>query len=561
MYRKHLILLTVLLAFGMAAQTFAAGTPAGTHIYNRAYGGYSDANGNVIANVLIESGANHRIESDQVETIVSQVYGVDIVSPQSKDLPRNQSVAYGLTVTNTGNGTDTFSLSQVTGSSGSSAFAVHIYHDTDNDDAWDGAGTEPEVSTTSALAADAPYNLVVVVSVTDGAQSEVATTTVTAESQGDGSKTDASVLTSTVQAALITGGMTVDNATPAPGATLLYTLTFRNSDNTNSDIAHSTVVTLPTLPANFSWGGTVTKDGGPISDPGAGGTIDFVNLDPDATDHTVTFTVVVNTGAPNGATFTAQANINYKDGTEDPYTPVNVSAPIATVNKTLGLSTIISPATKTGNPGDVIRYLVTVTNTGNGDDSFTISNFSSTLSWTWTFYRDDGNDGAWGGSETPTSSTGTVSSGGFQGMWAVAMIPPGTGDAEIDASGFRFTASGGGTGDQTGTTTVTAPVLSLDKAVDPPIGAGAQPPGTTLTYTVAITNSGTGNATNVIIKDAVPTVTTYVSGSMLIGSTPQTDGADSPTDESSCDGINAVFGVGPVAAGATVTVHFQVKIN
>jgi uncharacterized repeat protein (TIGR01451 family) len=556
MIRKLSILITVLLAFGMAAQTFAAGTAAGTHISNRAYGGYSDANGNVIADV---DNPSTRIQSDLVETIVSQVYGVNIESNQAKNLPKNRSVVYGMTVENTGNGSDTIDLSQVTGSTGGSGFTVTIYEDTDKDGAYD-AG-EPVVSSISSLAADAVYNLVVVVAVTGGTQGEVATTTVTATSHGDGSKSDASILTSTVQAALITGALAPDAVTKNPNAVITYTLNYGNSNNANSETAYGVSVALP-VPANCVWVGNVMLNGS-ATGTGEGVAVSVGDLAKGGSG-TITYQVRVNAGVLAGTTIDNHADIDYNDSASDPYTQVVVNANAGnggrvTVNEVNGFNTGINPASQNGDPGDVVRYLVTANNTGNGSDSFELSLVSSSRGWTWTFYLDNDDNGVWNGTEPAATNTGAVSSGGSQAIWAVATIPAGSPDAAVDASVFRFTSGdNAATSDQTGTTTVTAPILGLDKEVSP---SGNQPPGTTLTYTVAVTNSGTGNATNVVIKDAVPSNTHYVAGSMQIGGAGQTDASDSPTDQSSCDGSSAIFGVGTVATGVTVTVRFQVTID
>ncbi|MBN2415138.1 DUF11 domain-containing protein [bacterium] len=560
MNRKSIFLVIALLTiFSMAAQVFAAGTAAGTVIKNKAYGGYSDANGNVIADVDATSGGTARIESDEVETTVTQVYGVDVTvsGDASKDILRNGTITFAVEVENTGNGTDSYDLSEaITAASGSSTFTRTIYVD-DNGNGVRDAGENTTASSITNLAADGTAYFIVQVEVTDGEQGETATSTFTAESQGDGTKSDYVELTSTVQAADISGTLGVSSTTPAPGDVLTYTLTFSNSDNTNSDVAYGTVVTLPTLPSGFTWGGTVTKDGTPITDPGAGGTISFGDLDPDATSHTVTFTVTVNTDAPNNATFTADVDIDYDDSTDDAYPTENVEASTATVNKSVDISSTIDPESQSGDPGDEIVYKLTVQNDGNGDDSYTLSLNSSTQSWGWTFYVDDGN-GTWDGSGTDAAGTtsGTVAKNGTKTFWAVYTIPAGTADADEDVAVFRFTASDGTTtSDETGTTTVTAPVLTLDKAVDKSEAA----PGETLTYTIDVINSGTGEATNVYVKDTVPTECTYVAGSMKIGGTAKTDASDG--DGATLSGSTVIFSMSSLAGGATVQVQFQVTVK
>ena len=81
---------------------------------------------------------------------------------------------------------------------------------------------------------------------------------------------------------------------------------------------------------------------------------------------------------------------------------------------------------------------------------------------------------------------------------------------------------------ETLTTTITAPLLSVVKEVDP---NGPQPPATELTYTVTVTNNGTGVATNVVITDLIPMYITYKAGSIQTGASvvtlvSRTDAAD-----------------------------------
>ncbi|MBN1779738.1 DUF11 domain-containing protein [bacterium] len=561
MNHRRFWILIVLLAVVLTGHLFAAGTPAGTVISNTAYGGYSDANGNVIADV---DNAGSRISSNTVTTTVVQVYGLDVSPDGNQDIIRNGTVTYGVTVENTGNGSDTYGLSQTTTPSGASTFTTHIYHDTDRDGVWDGAGTEPEVASTGALAADSLYYLVVVVGVTDGAQGESAETVVTGTSS-DGSTIETATLTSTVQAALITGTLEPDATTKAPNATITYTAIITNSNNTNSDTAYDVTFTMPTISGDFTWAGNVMLNGVSQGDPGAGGTLNIGNMAVGESD-TLTFQVTVDSDASAGATLDVQVDVDYDDSTSDPYTQVNLLANNTTggrvtVSQDYSFSTDIDPTDQSSDPGDVVRYLVTVNNTGNGADTYTLSNVSSTEGWTWAFYIDADDNDTWDGTETLTTSTGSVASGASQGMWAVATITAGTADAVVDTSVFRATSSGNATtSDETAYTTVTAPILTLVKAVAV-VGGGDPVPDAILRYTVTVTNSGSGAATNVVVKDAIPANTTYQDDTMYIGGVLQTEEADSPTDESTCDGTTAEFGIGNLAGGANVVVRFDVEID
>lgn len=86
-----------------------------------------------------------------------------------------------------------------------------------------------------------------------------------------------------------------------------------------------------------------------------------------------------------------------------------------------------------------------------------------------------------------------------------------------------------------------APGLTISKSAPSSVASGAN-----LTYTISYSNTGTANATNVIIRDPLPAGTTFVSasnsGMLMSGS--------------------VVFNIGTVNAGAgTQTVSFTVTVN
>lgn len=91
-------------------------------------------------------------------------------------------------------------------------------------------------------------------------------------------------------------------------------------------------------------------------------------------------------------------------------------------------------------------------------------------------------------------------------------------------------------------------------------------PGATVRYTVTATNSGTTNATSVVISDQIPANTTYVPGSIRLNGTAQTDANDG-TDASNFNvtSVNTVtVGAGTLGtsgAAATATITFDVVIN
>lgn len=96
-------------------------------------------------------------------------------------------------------------------------------------------------------------------------------------------------------------------------------------------------------------------------------------------------------------------------------------------------------------------------------------------------------------------------------------------------------------------------------AVADPFGGTNQVPGATITYTLAATVSGTGSVANLKVTDTVPTGTTYTASSLTLDGAALTDAADA--DAGTFNGTGIAVTLGTVAAGATRTVTFKVKIN
>jgi uncharacterized repeat protein (TIGR01451 family) len=111
------------------------------------------------------------------------------------------------------------------------------------------------------------------------------------------------------------------------------------------------------------------------------------------------------------------------------------------------------------------------------------------------------------------------------------------------------------------------PVLTVLKSAD----KSSVVPGDTITYTVIITNTGAGTATNVVATDPLPKYTTYVANSTrLNGITVAGDGVTLPLIAGLLVDDNASRGAGVVATGilpphsgsvGVATVIFRVTVN
>jgi uncharacterized repeat protein (TIGR01451 family) len=96
----------------------------------------------------------------------------------------------------------------------------------------------------------------------------------------------------------------------------------------------------------------------------------------------------------------------------------------------------------------------------------------------------------------------------------------------------------------------------MTKTVSP---TGVQPPGTVLTYTLTINNTGHGIAKSLLIADIVPTHTTYQPGTLTVNGSAKTDSPDG--DAASLQSGSIVVNIPTMGPGGTATITFQVKID
>ncbi|RLE38012.1 hypothetical protein DRJ12_02045, partial [Candidatus Acetothermia bacterium] len=268
--------------------------------------------------------------------------------------------------------------------------------------------------------------------------------------------------------------------------------------------------------------------------------------------------------APGNTDITFQATSENDSSKSDTITDT------VTVNAVAGVS--LNPdRSGTGSPGGTVVYEHTLCNTGNQADTFDLS-YTSDWGWTYTFTDTNGNP----------IQTVSVAAGECVEVDLTAFVPS---DAAVDQLDVvTITATGenhGATDTAQDVTRVVQGLLKLEKSVSPP---GNQKPGTILTYTTSYKNLGSAPITNVVIYDAIPAYTTYVSGSTG-GTVPagqllysySTDGATTwsawLTSSPTAPGItnlrwgldlnddNTVDANDALASGASGTVTFQVTIN
>jgi uncharacterized repeat protein (TIGR01451 family) len=271
-------------------------------------------------------------------------------------------------------------------------------------------------------------------------------------------------------------------------------------------------------------------------------------------------------GTPAGTPITNQATVTYNDPLGNSFTAL--SNVVTTVVSQVASVDVAPDNATTTTPSTTVTYAHTVSNLGNGPDTIDITT-SSSQGWTVDLHFDLNGDGLYQVTDPAlgdtdgdlTPDTGVLAANGTYAILARVTVPGGTVGGTVDVTTVTGTSSFNNAVSEsaTDTTSIQAPNLTVLKSVAP---VGDQPPGTLLTYTVVVTNTGNTAASNVVLTDAIPSNTTYVLGSIVYNGTPQSDAADLDNGDHNDTNPNAVtVNVGALAVAGSVTVEFQVTID
>ncbi|PEB24314.1 cell surface protein [Bacillus toyonensis] len=360
-------------------------------------------------------------------------------------------------------------------------------------------------------------------------------------------------VSTTINSAILTTQKSVDKSIISVGDTLTYTTTITNTGNTP---ATNITFTSAIPPSTTFIPDSVTING--IQQLGAQPALG-VNIPNIAPGETVTVTFQVNViSVPPSSSIMGNDTILYSYTVDPNGTPATTSTSTNIVTNPVldAMITMIKSVDQTlVTLGDTITYTTILTN--NGNTNATNITFTDLIPDGTTFITDsvtiDGitqiglnpNTGITIGAIAPSSSISiafqvTATSTPVQNPIANSATASYTFIADPDAP----IVSRNVTSNTTFTTINTATILSL-KQVDKSFSRI----GDTLTYTVTLTNNGNSSAQNVIFTDTIPSGTTFIANTFSINGIPQS-GAD-PSN-----GVN----IGPITAGTTVNVSFQVNV-
>lgn len=212
-----------------------------------------------------------------------------------------------------------------------------------------------------------------------------------------------------------------------------------------------------------------------------------------------------------------------------------------------------------------------IRNLGNDTDTFPLTVAESVTGWNPRIILDDNSDGILDpGETTEVTTSDPLAPGGIQIFHLVVTVPGGAAESDSAVFTVRATSTVDSAVFEEGVYTfnVQTAVPNLVKAV---VETPNIVPGGEVIYALTNSNTGSIDLDNVVTVDNIPTGTTYVPGSLRIGTlaggyaaaTPKTDEAGDDEADFNITNPGAVtFTEASIAAGATAeTFFFKVQLD
>lgn len=364
-----------------------AAPPAGTVIGNQATATYNDA-----------GGVARTATSNLVQTTVSQVKSFSLAANGARTAAPGQTVYYPHTITNVGNGTDTYTLDAPVSSNFAGAAAPHgslaYYADANGDGIPDNA---TPISTSGPIAAGGAFRFVVAGTVPATAASgntATITVSVTDTTPASASNTDTTTVANSVIG--VTKSLSLGSG-PSPAGPITVTLSYANTGTAAANAVQLTDILQPGfiyVAGSGRWSGSgaiALTDANDGVEPagidfrfGAGTVTATIATVAAGLSGTVTFQVNVNANlAPQVINNTAQYQTATQPSTSTntaSYTVLQAAAVVANGSNTIATNGTGEPVTlASGAAGAVVTFNNYVWNRGNGTDTFDVAIFSNTF--------------------------------------------------------------------------------------------------------------------------------------------------------------------------------------
>jgi uncharacterized repeat protein (TIGR01451 family) len=501
----------------------SAAPPAGTSIGNQASATYTDS-----------SNTPRTATSNVAITIVQQVSSFTITTDgQSKQTTAGSQVFFPHTISNTGNGTDTFTLS-VTNATGDNfdLTSLALYADANGDGLPD---NNTAITSTGPLAAGATFKFVAVGTVPGSATAaQSANIVITAAGTATASPAAASANTDSVTVTAngvvtVTHSLSANSGAAGSGP---YTITVNYNNTGNTTVTNVNLLDL--LPSGFvyvtnsaRW--SVLGSGTALTDTAGdnqGTAPDTVSYDYGVTvagrvtaviarvlpgqSGTLTFQVNIATGQAAGK-INNTVSYSYDPGTGSTVGPLNANTPEFNVTQSTGV-TLSGQTIASATQGSTVAFTNVVQNTGNGTDTFDITLVSSNFpaGTTFTLYQSDGNTPLVDVNGNGIPDTGPLTTNQTYNVIVKAVLPTDSSGNNVNYT-VTITATSKTSPSSTATandvlTSVVGNTVDLTNGASGGAGAGpeaspvvatAANPNTTTRFTMIVTNtSGVADSYN-----------------------------------------------------------------
>jgi uncharacterized repeat protein (TIGR01451 family) len=303
-------------------------------------------------------------------------------------------------------------------------------------------------------------------------------------------------------------------------------------------------------------------------------------------------------GAPVGTVIENTATVSF-DLAGTPTTVVTNTTTITVVERIDVVVTLQSPQVLVAANDTNQALLFTVTNTGNGSETFSLqldnaitgNDFDPVAAVPEIYFDTDASGDLSPGDQayTPGVNDPTLAADAAVDVFLVNDIPAGPVNGNIGRSELTATAltgsgapgtvyagqgdggvdaiigSTGGEASAQGEYLVSDVQVNVVKSqlVADPFGGNEPVPGATISYTIVLDVIGTGTATASVVRDVIPTYSTFVPGSITLNGLSLTDAIDADAGElDTAVAATVVVRLGDLTlASGTQTVVFQVTID
>ncbi|HYH06434.1 MAG TPA: IPTL-CTERM sorting domain-containing protein [Thermoanaerobaculia bacterium] len=340
--------------------------------------------------------------------------------------------------------------------------------------------------------------------------------------------------------------------TPDPvltGGTITYTQTITN--NGPDDSAQTTF--LQSVPAGTTFQQIIAEPSWLCVTPTTGGTGMISCARPGmVAGSTNVFTLIVNVTAPTGTTIVS--TVTADDCADDPNTTNNTSSTSTTVGTVTSADLSIAKTTAATNvaAGSTFTYTITVSNAG--PDAATNVTMQDNLPAGLVFESLTVPAGFICGSVPAPGATGLIDcqaatlASGASAVFTLTVRATGTSGTVVNNATVSSLTSDPDSGNATGNAPgVVLGPASADVSIVKVTPATNAPTGSTLTYTITVSNAGPSPATGVVVTDTLP------AGLQLISATPS---------QGTCNAVNPIScNIGTLNNGANATVTIQALVT